>query len=169
MKSLSLAEYHDLARDAKVLSRDEHGEKVLLTPDRRVIKLFRRKRWLSSAWIVPYAARFARASHGLRACGIRSVAVESVYRIPALGRHAVVYPMLPGTPLRTVLAESSHKREELLTKLAELLEAMHQRGVYFRAMHFGNVLICNDGGDDGGDNHLALIDISETRFRRKKG
>src|SRR5438552_8762102 len=164
MKSLSLADYHDLARDAQVLSRDEHGEKVLLTPDGRVIKLFRRKRWVSSAWIVPYAARFAQASRRLQARGIRSVAVESVYRIPALGRHAVVYPMLPGTPVRTVPAESPPRGEELLTKLADLLATLHQRGVYFRAMHFGNVLVCDDRGDGGGDRHLALIDISETRF-----
>ena len=51
MQRLTAVEYDELVRDARMLSADEHGPKVLLRTDDMVIKVFRRKRWLSSAFI----------------------------------------------------------------------------------------------------------------------
>ena len=158
MKTLTSADYQNLTRDARVLSRDEHGDKVLLLADGRVMKLFRRKRWLSSALFSPYAVRFARASAAMRQRGIPSVCVEAIYRIPASKRHAVVYPLLAGKTLRSVLCDAPGRLDDFMAALAALLAQLHERGVYFRAMHFGNVLVCED------DQSLALLDISETRL-----
>lgn len=148
-----------MCRGATVLSRDDHGDKVLRTPDDRIIKLFRRKRLFSSALLRPYVARFARASRLLQARGIRSLTVIDVFRIPSIKRHAVVYLLLPGQPLRETLEQQPQRIEALLARLAELLATLHERGIYFRAAHFGNVLVCPD-------EQLALIDISEARFFR---
>jgi hypothetical protein len=43
--------------------------------------------------------------------------------------------------------------------MAGYLADLHERRVYFRAVHFGNVLVLPDGG-------FGLIDVSEARFRR---
>ena len=160
MKTLSLAEYQDQTRDCQVLSRDEHGDKVLLRPDGRIVKLFRRKRLLSSALFVPYATRFVRASIELKKRGIRAVKVEEHWRIPSLRRHAVVYPMLAGTSLRDRLEKNPEQLEDLLGNLARFLALLHQRGVYFRAIHLANLLSWKD------ETEFALIDISEARFHR---
>jgi len=157
IKALTLEEYQSLTRDALVLSRDEHGDKVLQTPQGMIIKLFRRKRLISSALLRPYAVRFVNASRRLRELGIPSVQVQSVLRVPALTRHLVIYPRLDGITLRQAVLVIG-RRDVLLEKLARFLAMLHGKGVYFRAMHFGNVLVMNDG-------NLALIDISETRFR----
>jgi len=161
MKTLSAQQYQSMRSGAKVLSADQHGDKVLLTPDGRVIKLFRRKRWLSSTLWNPYAQRFARASRRLREIGVPAVQVEGVYRIPNIRRHAVVYPLLAGETLRDAVADPD-RCAELVLGLAEFLARLHSLGVYFRAIHFGNVLVQPNGS-------FALIDVSEVQFRRRFG
>jgi serine/threonine protein kinase len=161
MKTLSAQQYESMRSGAKVLSADGHGDKVLLLPDSRVIKLFRRKRWLSSTLWNPYAQRFARASRRLRELDVPAVRVEDVFRIPSLRRHAVAYPLLPGKTLREAASDPDRCRP-LVLELAGFLARLHSLGVYFRAIHFGNVLVQPDGS-------FALIDVSEVRFRRRFG
>lgn len=165
MRHLSQEQFNELARGSRTLSADEHGVKVLLTPSGSVIKLFRRKRWVSSAQIVPYAHRFARASRELVARGFVAPPVEMVARVPDLRRDIVIYPHQPGETLRDALARgaTSTAHERLLAALAQLLAALHQRGVYFRAAHFGNFL-ANES--QLGKIELTMIDLSEARFRR---
>lgn len=151
-----------MSAGAETLSADEHGVKVLLTADGRVIKLFRRKRWLSSTILWPYAQRFARASRGLAARGIAAAVVDMAARVPAIHRDLVVYRHLPGCSLREALA-SGGNRERLLTGLAGFLATLHERGVYFRAAHFGNFLARDISGSP---LQWALIDLSEARLRK---
>jgi hypothetical protein len=162
MQRMSRAEYDDLSRGAAVLSADEHGAKVLLRGDGSVVKLFRRKRLLSSALLRPYARRFARASVELARRGIAAAVVDRCARVPSIRRDLVVYRRLEGTPLRAALAQGGADHQRLLLALARFLARLHGRGVYFRAAHFGNILVCHT---DAGDIGLALIDISETQFR----
>lgn len=161
MQRMSQAEFEALTRDAATLSADEHGPKVLQTPDGRVIKLFRRKRLISSNLFFPYAKRFERASRELASRGIAAPAVERTARVPAIRRDLVVYRHMPGVALREALA--APVRTPLMLALAQLLATLHARGVYFRAAHFGNVLVqpSNDA-----NVRLALIDLSEAQFRR---
>ncbi len=161
MKLLTHAEYQELRKDATVLSRDRYGDKVLLRLDGRIIKLFRRKRLLSTALLRSYAVRFERVSIELAVRGIRSVCVESVVRVRSIRRDAVVYTMLPGLTLRSAILTNPERRDALLTKWIKMLAQMHSVGVYFRAAHFGNIIVSQD------DEALAIIDVSETRFRRR--
>ena len=59
MQTLEQADYLALRADARVLEYDRHGDKVLQLADGSYLKLFRRKRLLSSAAWYPYAKRFA--------------------------------------------------------------------------------------------------------------
>jgi hypothetical protein len=163
-KRLSRDEFERLTAGARTLSADEHGVKVLLRGDGRVIKLFRRKRLISSTLWRPYALRFARASRELAARGIPAVIVEQTARVPTIRRDIVVYRHLPGRCLREALIDSPADRDRLLEATADLLATLHERGVYFRAAHFGNILVRETDGP--APVELALIDVSETRFRR---
>jgi hypothetical protein len=59
VQTLSHDAYLALRADATVLERDLHGDKVLQLADGSYLKLFRRKRLISSAAWYPYAQRFA--------------------------------------------------------------------------------------------------------------
>ncbi len=159
MQSISPAAFKRLTQGTKVLERDGYGDKVLLTDDGRIIKLFRRKRWLSSAIIYPYAKRFVRNATHLKKLGFDTVEVEGIYKCREPDRHIVVYPLLQGQTLRDILARDP-ERLDLLGAFAEYMARLHGQGVYFRSLHLGNVLLLPSGG-------LGLIDVADLRFRRR--
>ena len=89
MKTIDHQTYLALREGAEVLEIDHCGEKVLRLVDGSFLKLFRRKRLLSSALWYPYAQRFADNSRALRSLGIEAPKVLDVFRIPTLARDAV--------------------------------------------------------------------------------
>lgn len=138
---------------ARVIEADSHGPKVLRTPGDNVLKVFRRKRLVSSALWSPYALRFARNAGALRARGIVSVDVRSVWHCPARARHVVAYAFLGGHSVRE-LAAGGAMNTATWADLGGFVARLHARGVYFRSLHPGNVLV-RDHGDFG------LIDIAD--------
>lgn len=157
MKRLELEEFKGLTKDARILEQDQYGPKVLLTPQGWVLKLFRKKRRLTSASFYPYALRFSRNAERLNRYGIRSPVVEGVFRCPAIDRDLVVYPLLPGTSLRQLLAETPEEID-LLDQLARFLAVLHYKSIYFRSLHLGNILVQPD-------NSFALIDVADLQFK----
>ncbi|MEN9362257.1 MAG: hypothetical protein RL095_3792 [Verrucomicrobiota bacterium] len=160
LQTISENDFQSLVAGARLLEADKFGPKVLLTPSGRIVKLFRRKSLMSSAALFPYASRFAENARRLAMLDIPSVDVSAVLRIPSQKRDAVVYPLLPGTALRSVLdAASPEERKALLLRLADFCAHLHQLGVHFRSLHLGNVLLTPD-------QRFALIDIADLRCRR---
>jgi hypothetical protein len=158
LRRLPHEDFEELICGAAVVTSDAGGPKLFRRPDGRMVKLFRRRKLISSSLIWPVAVRFCRAARRLSALGIPSVAVEASYRVPTAMRHVVVYREIPGVSLREALRVKG-RIDVLLEMLAKLLATLHAKGVYFRALHFGNVLVREDG-------MLALVDVSECRFRR---
>ncbi|MCF5632082.1 toluene tolerance protein, partial [Pseudomonas syringae] len=105
MQKLDHTAYLDLREGAEVLESDRNGDKVLRLSNGTMLKLFRRKRLLSSAIWAPYAQRFADNCQALHARGIDCPKVLQVYRIPGIERDAVHYDPLPGHTLRQLLDE----------------------------------------------------------------
>lgn len=160
LDKLSQDDYDTLTAGARVLSQDRHGPKVFELADGSVLKLFRRKRLLSTALLYPYATRFARAAEGLTKRGIRCVKVTRVARVPSIQRDVVGYGYLPGNPLRAELVDTmgdADRLAALLRQQARYAAELHDQRIYFRAIHFNNVIVCPDG-------ELGLIDISEARL-----
>jgi serine/threonine protein kinase len=153
METLSEGDYAVLIRGARVLTADDYGPKVLETADGYMVKLIRRKHRLSLAGLFPYAARFARNAERLQELGISTVRVERLAYAPKACRHVLVYRKLAGEPLRQSLA-GSDAPEPLLRKLAAFMAELHTKGVYFRSLHLGNILLQPDG-------QLALIDLAD--------
>jgi len=157
MKQLPLEDYHRLSEGAQVLEQDSYGPKSLLTPGGSIIKLFRRKHWFSTAALYPYARRFRRNAERLNHYGIPSVEVQQLYRCPSIARDLAIYPRLAGTTLRRHAAEVPGGIAEL-GELAKFIALLHHKGIYFRSLHLGNVLVRPD-------KTLALIDVADLDFK----
>ena len=149
-----------MRRGAKVLEQDRHGEKVLLTPDGEVIKLFRRKRKVSSTHLKNYALRFADNAERLGKLGIRTIEVEKVFHLNNPERDCVLYPLLQGDTLQKLLSERDDaERENLIPQFIDYVVFLHAKGIYFRSLHMGNVLVLPDGS-------LGVIDVSDMKLRK---
>jgi hypothetical protein len=151
-----------LKAGAEIIEADAHGEKVLHLIDGSFLKLFRRKRLLSSAAWYPYARRFADNAEMLASRGIPVPHVLAVLRIPSIQRDAVHYWPLAGATLRELLRRGLDAEDERRTKslFTDFVIRLHSLGIYFRSLHLGNVVLTPAG-------ELGLIDLADlTHYRR---
>ncbi len=156
MQRLLRAEFERLTAGAEILERQAGGLSALRTPDGRIIKLWQRRRGLSSDRVWPYSRRFADNCRRLAQRGFKTPRIEAAYTLSDTGEHALVYPMLRGLPLRKLAEAGSLPLADLAAFYAEL----HAKGVWFRSIHLGNVLKLETRG-------FGLIDVSDTRFFRR--
>lgn len=139
-----------------MLERDAHGIKVARLPSGTILKLFRRKRLLSSAAWRPYAQRFVHNAQALTALAVPTVGVRAYWHCPQSQRHVVAYRPLDGEVLRDRLG----KNEAVdWPGLARFVACLHGQGVYFRSLHSGNIVCVPQGG-------FGLIDIADLRLLR---
>lgn len=158
MQAIDHSTYVALREGAHVLEADGSGDKVLRLADGRMLKLFRRKRLLSSALFYPYAQRFADNTRALEQRDILCPKVIAVYRIPSIQRDGVYYSPLEGMTVRQ-LQTSTEETEVLRSQLGRFIARLHEKGVYFRSLHFGNVVLTPE-------NALGLIDIADLRCQK---
>lgn len=146
-----------LGTDAQVIEEDGLGPKVLRLTDGSFLKLFRRRRWYTSGSFNPYSERFAVNSEQLRQMGIPTPQVLNLYRLDD-GSSAVHYAPLPGHTLRQVLQSITAPavRHALVERFGKFMAQLHEKGVYFRSLHLGNVLVLEDG-------EFGLIDLADLR------
>ncbi len=155
MQTLAHDDYLALIAGAAVLERDRHGDKVLRLADGSYLKLFRRKRLISSAAWYPYAQRFADNALALAERRIPCPEVLGLYRIPAIRRDAVRYRPLAGRTLRQLIGEGA-ETAGLRERLGGFVARLHAAGIYFRSLHLGNIVLTPSG-------ELGLIDIADLR------
>ena len=153
--------FQALREHAEVIEADRYGEKVLRLEDGRMLKLFRRKRLISSATWYPYAQRFADNCQGLALKNLLSPTVIAVYRFPDLNRDAVLYHPLPGKTIRQLIKEGLPDKEAhlLRNQLHDFVRSIQDRGVYFRSLHLGNIVRT-------ANCELGLIDVSDMVIKK---
>ena len=156
---ISTAEFEQLRAGARLIERDGRGEKVLLTPDNHIIKLFYPRRRFTSARIYPYAYRFWSNARQLREKGIITIRCEQLRHDRQNKRHLITYPLLPGTTLRDRLAEISNG-DDYLDKLATYLVTLHTKGILFRSIHLGNILVLEN-------SDYGLIDVADMSIHQR--
>jgi tRNA A-37 threonylcarbamoyl transferase component Bud32 len=158
---IDLPSWQALRADAKVIEADHYGDKVLQLADGSYLKLFRRKRLLTSALWSPYAQRFVDNCHAIRARGIACPEIIALYRIRAIKRDAVHYKPLAGETLRRIVRQhpSEAQAETLRHDMGHFVARLHDLGIYFRSLHLGNI-VCTPHGEFG------LIDLSDLRLHR---
>lgn len=154
MQKLDHTLYLHMREGATVLEADGKGDKVLSLTDGTMLKLFRRKRLLTSALWAPYAQRFADNCKDLRSRNIECPTVRQVYRIPSIERDAVHYEPLPGRTVRQLRLGSDG---ELRAQLGAFIAHLHDQGIYFRSAHLGNIVLTPE-------QTLGLIDIADLRI-----
>ncbi|MEZ5530386.1 MAG: hypothetical protein R3E57_10755 [Porticoccaceae bacterium] len=153
MKKLSKDEYAALREGATVIEADLYGDKVLLLADGTYLKLFRVKRLFSAARFYPYSKRFVKNVGKLMEKGIPTVTIIESYKIPSINRTAVHYYPLTGKTLRKL-----GKLDTIIAnKLGKFIRELHEKGVYFRSLHLGNIVISQE-------NRLGLIDIADMKI-----
>jgi hypothetical protein len=148
-----------LRAGARLLERDYRGEKVLLTPDNHIIKLFYPRRKFTSARIYPYAYRFCNNARRLREKGIITIRCEQLRHDRQNRRHLITYPLLPGITLRDKLREVNND-DNYLDKLASYLATLHTNGILFRSIHLGNILVLEN-------NDYGLIDVADMSIQQR--
>ncbi len=154
--------FEALTQGARILEQDHFGIKVMRLPDDRILKLFRRKRLLSSQIWSPLAVRFKQNSEALIRRGIPTVQIDQIFELPHLHRQAVLYQALPGSTLRDWIDQRADEAVDVRQQIeayGAFVAQLHDCGILFRSLHLGNVLVTNDGT-------LALIDIADMTLRR---
>ncbi|GGL97485.1 hypothetical protein GCM10009425_05760 [Pseudomonas asuensis] len=158
MQPLEETDYLNLREAAHVVEADQYGDKVLRLTDGSFLKLFRRKRLLTSAAFYPYAQRFADNAGHLQKRQIQTPVIIGVYRVAAIERDIVHYAPLPGQTIRQLF--DSNETGVLKAKLGGFVALLHERGVYFRSLHLGNIVQTPTA-------ELGLIDIADLRCQSR--
>jgi hypothetical protein len=163
MQTLRLPEYEKLIDHAMPLEfsfvKGQKSHKVLQLHDQSILKLFRLKRLFTSARLYPYTSRFKRNAARLELLGIPTVKIIASYRIPAIKRTAVHYRYLSGKTIRDH-CEETEMDSQMAEQFGCFLSFIHQKGVYFRSIHFGNMVLTSG-------NRIGLIDIADMRFKKR--
>ncbi|TDF85127.1 toluene tolerance protein [Pseudomonas sp. H9] len=156
---LPQVDFNQLILGAQVLEADSYGAKVYLLNDGNILKLFRRKRLISSALLRPYSQRFIDNVLQLEKKGIPTLKVLKHYKLEAPGMTAVLYQPLPGETLSQLSRKAGFSWQERLPDLVALVRRLHASGVYFRSLHLGNIVVTPG-------QEMGLIDVADMRFMR---
>jgi hypothetical protein len=157
---LSEVDLTSMLSGARVLEQDSHGPKVYELQDGLMLKLFRRKRFLSSALLRPHSLRFCRNAEKLQRLGVPTLEPIRLYRLDDSSWTAVLYQPLPGQTLSELVRENPARWSELKPALGNFIRRLHQSGIYFRSLHLGNIVITPE-------QKLGLIDIADLQIRRR--
>lgn len=161
-QTINQAQYQTLRGTPEILEADGHGEKVLRLADNSILKLFRRKRLISSNFFYPYAQRFANNAEILLRKGIPAPQIIALYKIPEISRDVVHYIPVPGITLRQKFREnpSPPDLEDIRSKICRFALFLFDEGIYFRSLHLGNIIELPDGS-------FGLIDLSDMKAHPK--
>ncbi|MFZ6046095.1 phosphotransferase [Pseudomonas sp. CR3202] len=158
MRALEETDLDTLLQGAQTIEADGHGLKVARLADGSFLKLFRRKRLISSSIWSPPAQRFAENARRLQELGIAAPDIIETFQVPQRRANGVRYQPLPGETLRSHWRDlDAASRDAQVRQFGRFLARLHQLGVYFRSLHLGNVLLLPDG-------QLGLIDLSDMRI-----
>ena len=159
MRIVSANELQNWLSTGEVLERDSHGPKVVRLTDGSFLKIFRSRRPLLARWR-PEAQRFVRNAERLQTLGIATPQIiECAWLERDEGVNACLYAPLEGTPLDRLFKQQRERFDALLPAFAAYIRQLHERGIYFRSLHLGNVLLLPEGG-------FGLIDFLDLRFKR---
>jgi serine/threonine protein kinase len=149
-----------LTTEAEILEADSLGPKVYRLAGGNFLKLFRRKRLISSALFSPYSSRFYRNAEHLEELDIPTLTPLALYKLKGSSLSAVLYQPLPGQTLKDLYLQAPGNFSERLPQLSTFIRDLHRKGIYFRSLHLGNIVLTPQGT-------LGLIDVADLTFQRR--
>lgn len=162
-KSLNYLEIEKLLAGSEIIQSSSNGPKVLRLENGHYFKIFRLKRWLSSAFFIHYADRFLKNYKKLVTLQIPTIEVLTICKIPrnfvANSKYtkAIEYNPLAGVTVRELI--KSENFNDKVADFAKFIAKLHNLGVYFRSTHFANIIYNREIVDSFG-----LIDIENIKF-----
>ena len=130
------------------------SEKVFLK-NKQIIKLFFTRGTISSGFINPYSERLIKNSLKLKKLGVHSIKVTHHLIFEFNKRMSgVIYNKLDGKTIREICKERDLTVAEI-KYLAKFTSTLHNEGIYFKAMHLGNLVL---------NKKIYLIDIAKINF-----
>ena len=138
-----------------IIESDSLGIKVVRLQDGTYLKYFRRKRVFNRELLAPAAVAFARNARHLSRLAIPTVDVVALHRIVGAAHTVAIYRPLPGRSLRELMREGATDLD-LMYRLGVFIAPIHRLGIYFRALHPGNVIISG--------REIGLIDLRDMRI-----
>ncbi|MEK1905767.1 MAG: lipopolysaccharide kinase InaA family protein [Pseudomonas sp.] len=142
------------------MEKDSHGPKVVRLPNGLLLKIFRSRRNPLIARLRPDARRFSLHAERLQQLGIQTPRIEECFWIDrSKAVSACLYQPLEGEALDKLFRNARPQFDVQLPQLAAYIHRLHQRGIYFRSLHLGNILLTPDGD-------FGLIDFLDIRFKR---
>jgi len=133
---------------------------VVFHPDNTISKIWaRKKKLLSSATLRPYSDRFIHNGKELASRGI--VVPEIVRHMKVKNSHirVVTYHPISGVSIREQLKKNPKQLD--VSSLAQFIYDLHQKGIFFRGIHLGNIIQLTTGKGYG------LIDFTDVKFYSK--
>ena len=133
---------------------DDLGHRKTFHKKNEIIKIFNVRGYLSSGFFNTYASRIIKNSIRLKEHEIPSIEITNELAFQYNNRlSGVSYKYIPGKTYRDL---GNKITKEMITDLAKYISIIHKKGIYFRAMHLGNILLHN--------KKLFLIDIAKIHF-----
>jgi len=159
IKRVNRDTYEMMYQNSKQFAGNAKIDRLRITANNNIVKIFRPRKVFSSSTLFPPANRFFKNSIRLKKLGIDAVDVKRVYYYKMKQEHYAIYPLIEGEELRNVLRNTDRLDVEL-QMLADYLAMLHQKGVFFRAMQLGNILVDKN-------RNFVLIDYSDMRFSKR--
>jgi len=156
-QTLDKPAWQQIKSESDIVEQDGFGVKVLRSNNGDYIKTFRIKHKISLARILNPAKRFCDNAEKLQALGVDTFMPLELYSLAYLGRWAVRYKPLEGDTLRALIKQSALP-EKIIAELGAYIAQLHNKGIYFRSLHPGNVVLQPNG-------KLGLIDVLDCKFR----
>lgn len=149
---ISAGQFNDLMSNKKVITTVKAKPKVLID-DNQVLKCFYDKtKWAKNKFFPP-SFRFVKNAERLHQLGVIAPMISAFCDCRPQRVMLVTYPKLAGQEVRACALTGDFS---LFAAVAHFMARLHQKGIFFRAIHLANILTDAD--------RFALIDISETRF-----
>ena len=161
MRIVSAKELQQWLSQGQVIEQDGRGPKVVALSDGQLLKIFRPRRRFWLARLRPQAGRFANNAEKLNALGIRTPDISEVGWLDhTTATSFCIYSPLPGQSLDKLFQRERQQFLIRLPQLARFIRELHAKGVYFRSLHLGNILLLPEGG-------FGLIDFLDLRIKRR--
>ncbi len=157
MDILSTEQFTTLIQDkhATILSDSKAGPKVLKMQNGDIVKIFYDT--LKIPLSMPHALRFNRSAQILKTAGFLAPQIKCLKYYPAQKAYVLIYGEIPGQDFRSL---SSKAHPAVLGKLPSFLASLHQKGIFYRGIHLGNVLLTPN-------QEIGLVDITNVSKSNK--
>jgi hypothetical protein len=156
MNTITQDEFKFICNNGESIGKKSGYPAVVIHPDKTITKIWVRKKLFSSATIYPYSSRFVRNARELHRRKVEVPEIINHARVENSNVRIVRYRALEGFSIRDLLRENPRKVS--VHAIAKYFYELHEKGIFFRSIHLGNIVQLQ-----GGDSY-GLIDFTDVKF-----